>query len=160
MKLRDVSQSELSRITGVSQGRISQYLTGKLEPSEPTLERLVAGLGLEITLTVQPVTMERTKLRSWMLHREVSKKLSDGIGEQDWLRLSRNLDKVRSGTRGQPHERNITRWQQIIDHRDQKQFRRVLTDTSVDGIEMREVSPVKGFLTEDERLDVLSRVPR
>ncbi len=152
------TQSGLSRVTGVPQSRISRYLSGHLEPSEETLGTLLSALGLTVSVTVAPVPMERTKLRSWMLHRRIGEKLARGLDEEDWQRMARNLVRVRANTQGEPHESNIDRWQQIIDARDVRTLRRVLIDTSTQGIEMREVSPMTGFLTEEERLDVLSRV--
>ena len=52
------------------------------------------------------------------------------------------------------------RWQRIINSRNLRTLHRVLVDTSTDGIEMREVSPMTGFLTEDERLGVLAGIQR
>jgi transcriptional regulator with XRE-family HTH domain len=160
LSLTGVSQSELSRLTGVPQSKVSRYVTGRLEPSEPTLDQLMSGLGLQVSFDVAPVRMERTKLRGWMLHREVSRKLSTSLGEPEWERMRRNLDQVRAHTQGQPHERNLDRWQRIIESRDLRELRHVLLDTSTDGIEMREVSPMSGFLTDDERLKVLEQVRR
>jgi len=154
-----MTQSALSRLTGVPQSKISRYVTGCLEPSERVLDHLMSALGVQASVTISPLSMERTKLRSWMLHREVSRKLAN-VTEPDWEQMSRTLARVRSGVQGQPHERNIDRWQRIIDNRDLRELRRVLVDTSTEGIEMREVSPLAGFLTNDERLRVLERIPR
>ncbi|MDR1264123.1 MAG: helix-turn-helix domain-containing protein [Propionibacteriaceae bacterium] len=160
LSVAGIGQSELSRLTGVPQSKVSRYATGRLEPSEPTLDRLMAGLGLQVSFDLAPILMERTKLRDWLLHRAISRKLSAGLGETDWERMRRNLDQVRAHTQGQPHERNLDRWQRIIDSRDLRALRHVLLDPSTDGIEMREVSPMSGFLTDDERLKVLAQVRR
>jgi len=159
LDLTGVNQSELSRLTGVPQSKISRYVTHRLEPSERMLNLLLSSLGLQVSFEVCPVTIERTKLRSWMLHREISRKLTK-ITESDWEQMGRNLERVRSGVQGQPHERNTDRWQQIIDNHDLRELRHVLVDTSADGIEMREVSPMAGFLTNDERLKILEGVHR
>lgn len=158
MERTETSQSELSRVTGVPQGRISNYVTGKLEPSEGMLDRLLGGLGVQVSVVIEPVQMERTKLRSWRLHRTILQKLSGG--EPEWERMDHNLERLRSVIQGQPHERNLDRWQRIVDTRNLREFRRVLTDLSTDGIEMREVSPMSGTLTEEERRQVLLEVPR
>lgn len=155
------SQVELSRLTGLPPSKISRYVSGKLEPSEPTLKLLLSGLGLQVGFNVSPVPMERTKRRSWLLHREISHKLGvSGIDESGWDRMQRNLDRVRSNTQGAVHERNLDRWQRIGDSRSLRNLQRVLVDTSTDGIEMREVSPMSGFLTEDERLGVVAGIQR
>lgn len=130
MERTETSQSELSRVTGVPQGRISNYVTGKLEPSEGMLDRLLGGLGVQVSVVIEPVQMERTKLRSWRLHRTILQKLSGG--EPDWERMDHNLERLRSVIQGQPHERNLDRWQRIVDTRNLREFRRVLTDLSTD----------------------------
>lgn len=156
-----MNQVELARLTGLPPSKISRYVSGKLEPSESTLDLLLSSLGLQVDFDVAPVPMERTKRRSWLLHRQVSRKLgTTGIDDSGWERMQRNLDRVRANIQGPIHERNLDRWQQIIDRRGLRDLQRVLIDTSTDGIEMREVSPMTGFLTEDERLDVLAGVRR
>ena len=155
------SQVELSRLTGLPPSKISRYVSGKLEPSEPTLNLLLSSLGLMVNVELSPVPMERTKRRSWLLHRQISHKLGNtGIEDSGWERMQRNLDRVRSNIQGPIHERNLDRWQQLIDGRSLRDLKRVLVDTSTDGIEMREVSPMTGFLTEDERLGILAGIQR
>ncbi len=152
-----VSQVELSRLTGVPPSKISRYVSGKLEPSEPTLDLLLSSLGLQVDFELEPVPVEPTKRRSWLLHRLISRKLgTTGIDDSGWQRMQRNLDRVCSNVQGPVHERNVDRWQQVIDSRSLRDLQRVLVDTSTDGIEMREVSPMMGFLTGDERLGVLA----
>lgn len=156
-----MNQVELSRLTGVPPSKISRYVSGKLEPSEPTLELLLSSMGLQAVFDVSPVPLERTKRRSWLLHRQISHKLGiTGIDDSGWERMQHNLDRVRSNTQGYVHERNLDRWQRIINSRNLRTLHRVLVDTSTDGIEMREVSPMTGFLTEDERLGVLAGIQR
>lgn len=155
------SQVELARLTGLPPSKISRYVTGKLEPSEPTLDLLLSSLGLQIDVDVSPVPMERTKRRSWLLHRQISHKLGAlGIDQSGWQRMQRNLERVRANTQGPIHEHNLDRWQHIIDTQNLRDLQRVLVDTSPDGIAMREVSPMSGFLTEAERLDVLAGIQR
>jgi hypothetical protein len=66
-----------------------------------------------------------------------------------------NLERLREGTRGQPHLRNLDRWQQLIDEGDLSRLRCVMTGLDTDSVEMREVSPMRGLLTQTERSDVL-----
>ncbi len=156
-----VSQIELSRLTGLPPSKISRYVSGKLEPSVPTLDLLLASLGLQVDFDVSPVPMERTKRRSWLLHRQISRKLGvTGVDDSGWGRMQRNLDRLRANVQGSVHERNLDRWQRIIDGKSLRDLHRVLVDTSTEGIEMREVSPMTGFLTEDERLSVLAEIRR
>jgi transcriptional regulator with XRE-family HTH domain len=161
MESTGVSQVELSRLTGLPPSKISRYVSGKLEPSEPTFDSLMSSMGVQVRFDVSPVPRERTKYRSWLLHRRVSYKLGIlGVDDTGWERMQRNLDRVRSNSQGQVHERNMDRWQSLINNRNLRELHRVLVDTSTDGIEMREVSPMGGFLTESERLDVLEGMKR
>jgi hypothetical protein len=69
--------------------------------------------------------------------------------------IEHNLDRLRSNVTGQPHLRNLERWQDLIDAGDEPGLHRVLTGLDRDSIEMREVSPLGGLLSPDERSDVL-----
>jgi hypothetical protein len=69
-----------------------------------------------------------------------------------------NLRRLREGVTGQPHTRNLDRWQSLVDSGDILGLKRVLTGLDRESIEMREVSPMRGVLTEQDRLDVLARV--
>jgi hypothetical protein len=65
------------------------------------------------------------------------------------------LERLRNGVSGEPHGRNLDRWMSLIDRGDVSGLRRVLTGLDRDSIEMREVSPMGGLLSQDERMDVL-----
>lgn len=155
MRQSDISQSDLSRYTGIPQGRISRYVNGHLEPSQPTLDRLLSALGVTVNVDVQPVTLSRNSRRSWLLHREIARLLG-AANTVDWDMMSQNLHRVAATSQGHPHEANIKRWRQLIDTRDLTELRRVLTDTSSDGIQMREVSPMAGLLPEPARQRILT----
>jgi hypothetical protein len=126
------TQSELSRVSGVHQPSISQFLSGKVELSDEQLDR-----------------------RSWRLHRRLSMHMTRTSLEQ-WLpTIGRNLERLRGSVSGEPHMRNLDRWRSLIDRGDVPGLRRVLTGLDRDSIEMREVSPMGGLLSQDERMDVL-----
>jgi hypothetical protein len=69
--------------------------------------------------------------------------------------MLRNLERLRVSTRGQPHQRNLDRWQHLIQDSDLSGLHRVMTGLDTDSIEMREVSPMRGILTQAERSEVL-----
>lgn len=48
-----LSQSDLARRAGVTQSVVSEYEAGKREPALPTLAKLIAGTGHELTLGLQ-----------------------------------------------------------------------------------------------------------
>jgi hypothetical protein len=69
-----------------------------------------------------------------------------------------NLQRLRTGVTGEPHTRNIDRWQSLLEHRDVPGLHRVLTGLSRDCIEMREVSPMGGLLADEDRVRLLRLV--
>jgi transcriptional regulator with XRE-family HTH domain len=96
-----MSQVDLSRHSGLPPSKISRYLSGRLEPSEPTLGLLLSCLGVRVSFDVTALQMERTKLRSWLLHRLISKKLgTTGISEADWDRMQLTVNRIRGGIAG------------------------------------------------------------
>jgi len=148
-------------MTGLPPSKISRYLAGRLEPSISTFNLLMSSLGMRVDFEVSPVVMERTKRRSWLLHRRISYKLGRiGLDEAGWERMQRNLERVRLNSQGPINERYMDHWQRLIDNRNLHELHRVLVDTSDEGVGMREVSPMTGFLTEAERLSVLAEVQR
>jgi len=56
---------------------------------------------------------------------------------------------------GQPHLRNLDRWRDLVVRDDVLGLHRVLTGLDRDSIEMREVSPMGGLMTQEERSEVL-----
>lgn len=50
-----LSQRELAERAGVAQSEIARIESGKREPSIPTLQRILAGAGLELRFRLAPV---------------------------------------------------------------------------------------------------------
>ncbi|MEU7768376.1 helix-turn-helix transcriptional regulator [Nocardia sp. NPDC049190] len=158
MRKTGTTQSQLSRVSGVRQSSISQALSGKLNLSDEQLDRLLSCMGYRLEVVRRPVVAEltRSERRSWQLHSRLSMHVTRSSLES-WLpRVERNLQRLRDGVSGQPHVRNLDRWQSLIEHRDVLGLHRVLTGLDRDSIEMREVSPMGGLLPQDERADVLN----
>lgn len=162
--LRDVmrrtrtTQSELSRVSGVRQPSISQLLSGKVEFSDEQLDRLLSCMGYRLEIVRQPVQphLTRSEQRSWRLHRQLSTHLSRSSLREWRPRIEGNLRRLRSGVSGQPHLRNLDRWESLIERGDVPGLHRVLTGLDRDSIEMREVSPLGGLLPQEERSRVLA----
>lgn len=151
------TQSDLSRLSGVWQPSISQFLSGKVQPSDEQLDRLLSCMGYRLEVIRRPVHPEltRSEWRSWWLHRRLSTHLTR-LGLEQWRpTIERNLERLRSSVRGQPHLRNLDRWESLLDSGDVPGLHRVLTGLDRDSIEMREVSPVGGLLPNKERLEML-----
>lgn len=153
------TQSELSRLSGVHQPSISQF-SDKVELSDEQLDRLLSCMGYRLEITRQPVapTLTRSERRSWKLHRELARHLTRSTLTQWKPVIERNLRRLRSGVTGQPHMRNLDRWESLVRDGDVPGLHRVLTGLGRDCIEMREVSPMGGLLPDEERIRVLRTV--
>lgn len=153
-------QGELSRLSGVHQPSISQFLSGRVDLSDEQLERLLSCMGrrLKVVRHVVEPELTRSERRSWLLHRKISSQLTPETLQGWESTILGNLRRLRDGVTGQPHSRNLDRWQSLVDSEDILGLKRVLTGLDRESIEMREVSPMRGVLTERDRLDVLARV--
>ncbi|WP_218854699.1 helix-turn-helix domain-containing protein [Paractinoplanes atraurantiacus] len=153
MRDTGITQSELSRISGVRQPSISQYLSGHGHLSDDMLDRLLSCMGYRLEVIRRPVRQElgRSPRRSWELHRRLSSHLTSTTLDEWRPIMLHNLERLREGTRGQPHLRNLDRWQHLVDEGDLTGLHRVMTGLDTDSIEMREVSPMRGLLPQSER---------
>jgi transcriptional regulator with XRE-family HTH domain len=152
-----VTQSELSRVSGVRQPSISQFLSGRGHLSDEMLDRLLSCMGYRLEVVRRPVKQKlgRSPERSWRLHRQLAMHLTPDSLREWHPTMLRNLRKLRDTTRGQPHVRNVDRWQRLIEHDDLPGLRRVMIGLDADSVQMREVSPMGGLLPQDERAEVL-----
>jgi transcriptional regulator with XRE-family HTH domain len=153
-----ITQSELARVSGIRQPSISQFLSGRVDLSDEQLDRLLSCMGYRLEVVRRPVEPEltRSERRSWRLHRQLSSHLARGT-LPEWLpTIDRNLERLRDRVTGQPHLRNLDRWTALVEGGDVPGLHRVLTGLDRDSIEMREVSPMSGLLSQDERSRVLA----
>ena len=156
------TQSELSRLSGVRQPSISGFLSGRVHLSDEQLDRLLSCMGFRLEVVRRPVRpkLTRSERRSWQLHRRLSTMLNRETME-DWLPTIRhNVDYLGERVTGQPHDRNLDRWRRLVDDRDLPGIHRVLTGLDRDSIEMREVSPISGLLTNEQRTRAMAAVVR
>lgn len=153
------TQSELSRLSGVRQPSISQMLSGRVEPSDEMLGRLLSCMGFGLEVVRRPVRLDlpRSVRRSWLLHRRISTLLDRRTLEEWTPRILGNVEQMRGQLRGEPHRTNLERWSTLVGDGDLPGLHRVLTGLDTDAIEMREVSPMRGLLTQRERDEVLQR---
>lgn len=153
------TQSELSRVSGVHQPSISQVLSGTVDLSDDQLDRLLCCMGRRLEVlrrSVEPA-LTRSERRSWLLHHRLSSHLTrKTLGE--WRpTIERNLARLREGVTGQPHMRKLELWTSLVERGEVGGLHRVMTGLDRDSIEMREVSPMGGLLSQDDRTDVLTR---
>ena len=153
------TQSVLSRMSGVHQPSVSQFLSGKVDLSDEQLDRLLSCMGYRLEVVRRPVQPEltRSELRSWRLHRRLSIDLNRSTFGEWRTTIFENLQQRRDRVTGEPHLSNLDRWQSMVEQCDLLGLHRVLTGLDRDSIEMREVSPMGGLLTQEERSDVLRR---
>jgi transcriptional regulator with XRE-family HTH domain len=154
------TQSGLSRVSGVHQPSISQFLSGRVELSDDQLDRLLSCMGyrLEVVRRVVEPDLTRSERRSWQLHCRVSSRLTRS-SLQEWRPVIEvNLARLRERVTGQPHQRNLDRWMSLVEGGDVLGLQRVLTGLDRESIEMREVSPMGGLLSQAERGGVLAAV--
>lgn len=154
-----VSQSELSRISGVRQPSISQFLSGRGHLSDEMLDRLLSCMGYRLEVVRRPVKRQlgRSPERSWQLHRQLALHLTPKSLREWRPVMVRNLGRLREGTRGEPHLGNLDRWQRLMDDGDVSGLRRAMVGLDTDSVQMREVSPMGGLLPVEERAEVLRR---
>jgi transcriptional regulator with XRE-family HTH domain len=151
------TQSGLSRLSGVRQPSISQFLSGRVQMSDDMLERLLSCLGyqLEVIRRVVKPDLRRSPERLWKLHRHLSPHLSPETLDQWRPTILRNVEQLRRSVHGQPHERNLDRWLRLVNEPDLPGLHRIMTGLDQDSIEMREVSPMGGLLSQEERSEAL-----
>jgi len=147
------TQSGLSRLSGVRQPSISGFLSGKVDISDDQLDRLLSCMGFRLEVVRRPVApkLTRSERRSWQSHRRLSTLLNRRSFEEWRPTIERNLDRLSDRVTGQPHERNLDRWQRLVERRDLPGLHRVLTGLDRDSIEMRVISPMSGLLSEEQR---------
>ena len=152
------TQSELSRTSGVRQPSISQFLSGKVELSDEMLDRLLSCMGYRLEVVRRPVppALTRSERRSWLLHRTLSGQLTPESLREWTPTVERNPLRLRGTVTGQPPERNLTRWSSLVREGDVIGLHRVMTGLDRNSIEMREVSPLGGLLSDAARRDVLA----
>jgi hypothetical protein len=101
---------------------------------------------------------DNATIERWKLHRQLSTHLTRSTLTQWRPTILANLQRLRGGVRGQPHIRNLDRWEALVKDDDVAGLHRVLTGLDRDYIEMREVTPMAGLLSDEERAKVLQEV--
>src|ERR1700689_1271897 len=129
MRETRTTQSALSRPTGARHPSTSQFLSGKVELSDDQLDRLLSCMGYRLEVTRRPVVPEltRSERRSWRLHCRLSIRFTPASPEGRRPPIERNLERPRRTVTGQPHSRNLDRWQSLVRHSDVPGLHRVLT---------------------------------
>jgi repressor LexA len=73
---KDMTQTELSRLTGITQSSISDYITGKYKPKQDKIDLIARALGVSPAIFVSyPTDSEETKIKEDEADYLISKKL-------------------------------------------------------------------------------------
>ena len=108
----------------------------------------------------QDTEMNRSSLRTLMLHRSMVSKLNEETLSSWTPQIHQNLERLSNSVQGHPHVENLERWRRIVETQDVETLRTVLDSADPNSIEMREVSPMGGLISQDERLSILTSLPR
>lgn len=157
MAATETSQSQLARISGVRQPSISQFLSGTIDFSDDQIDRLLSCMGYRLEVSRQAIdaNLTRSERRSWSMHRQLATHLNATSLTAWQPTILANIARLRADVRGQPHVDNLDRWQHLVSTKDVPALRRVLTGVDRHSIEMREVTPMGGILTDEERQQAL-----
>src|SRR6185369_16818474 len=92
-----ITQSELSRISGVRQPSISQFLSGQGHLSDDMLDRLLSCMGYRLEVIRRAVKQELGRLpqRSWRLHRQLAMHLTADSWHEWRSTMLGNLGRLR-----------------------------------------------------------------
>lgn len=107
----------------------------------------------------EPPGLTRSVRRSWLLHCRLSVRLDPETLDRWAPRILGNLEQMSGAIRGEPHLTNLERWRSLVSDRDLTGLRRALIGLDEDAIRMREVSPMRGLLPQEERSEALWATP-
>lgn len=157
MTVTGTSAGRLAGLSGVGESQISQFVCGEGDFEQAEFDLLLACMGFEIEpdRSIVVVELSRSECRSWLAHRELSAYLTKWPGIDWQSTVLANIDRLRRGTRGQPHMDNLERWKWIAKEGGMRDIRDPLVGLDRRAIEMREVSPMGGLLPDDLRLRAL-----
>ncbi len=150
--------------------RTDQLLAEQIDAGIP-VERLARVLAVPISVVQERADRHRrqqqtgrvvniSERRTLVLHRVLAERLNAATLTAWAPRILANLDRLETGVQGRPHMQNLARWRRLVEAGDVEGIRAVLVSKEVDGIDMREVSPMAGLLTEAERLTALNSIRR
>ncbi|MEO6651339.1 MAG: helix-turn-helix transcriptional regulator [Ilumatobacteraceae bacterium] len=153
-----LSQDALAQAAGTSQPTVAAYETGRVTPNVDTLARLLEACGY--TIDVVPDTdaprWTRVEEKSLAIHRQIAARLLQDPAPT--LRKARaNLATLRSADRGHA-SRWLDEWSDLLD-RPTDEIVTVMLARTQQGIDLRQMTPFAGVLTDAERRRAVRSVP-
>ncbi len=150
-----LSQTTLSKLTGIPQPVLSMYEHGRRSPSIETLDRILAVGSEMVGVSPRPSRQDdRSVSKTIEIHRIVLERFLESpdqvleLGRTRLRVLERSLSK-----RSSPY---LATWRRLLDG-PRSDIVRLLLSTDEDDIELLKMSPFTTLLSDQERLEVTSR---
>ena len=154
-----LSQQSLADAAGTSQPTVAAYEAGRVAPNVETLARLLEVCGYELGAVPDTVSPRWTRVeeKSLAVHRLIAARLlHDPV--PTLRKAHANLDKLRASDRGHSTQL-LDDWDTILKRPADEIVTAMLARTQ-HGIDLRQMTPFAGVLTDAERRKALRSVPR
>lgn len=146
-------------MSGTSQPTVAAYEAGRVTPSVSTLDRLLGACGFTIDVVehVDGPRWTRVEEKSLAIHRMIAARLLQD--PTSTLKKARhNLANLRSADRGNA-ARWLDEWDALLERPTDEIVTAMLARTQR-SIDLRQMTPFAGVLTDTERRKALRSVPR
>lgn len=152
-----ITQQSLADAAGTSQPTIAAYEAGRVTPNVDTFERLLAACGSALEVVdAEASRWSRVEEKSLAIHRLIAARLlSNPSGVLEKARS--NVTLLRRSDRGHA-ARLLREWAAILDQPVDAIVTAMLARTQ-HGIDLRQMTPFAGVLTDAERRKALRSVP-
>jgi transcriptional regulator with XRE-family HTH domain len=152
-----LSQQALADAAGTSQPTVAAYESGRVTPSMSTLGRLLGACGFTIAVVADERVPRWTRVeeKSLAIHRQIAARLL----EQPRPTIAKarvNLDRLHSADRGNAAHL-LDEWDTLLDRPTDEVVTAMLARTQR-GIDLRQMTPFAGVLTDTERRKALRSV--
>jgi transcriptional regulator with XRE-family HTH domain len=152
-----LSQQSLADAAGTSQPTVAAYESGRVTPSVPTLGRLLTACGY--TIDIAPATdvprWTRVEEKSLAIHRQIAARLLRNPGAA-LAKARTNLRQLQAADRVHA-ARWLDDWDALLDRPTDEIVTAMLARTQ-QGIDLRQMTPFAGVLTDTERRRALRSV--
>ena len=150
-----LSQTTLSKLTGIPQPVLSMYEHGRRSPSIDTLERILSVGSETVEVVPKPSRQDdRSVSKTIEIHRIVLEKFLDDPDRV--LQLGRDRLRVLHQSLSKRSSLYIETWQRLLDG-PRSEIVRSLLSTDEDDIELLKMSPFTTLLNDKERDEVTRR---
>ena len=154
-----LSQHALAAAAHTSQPTVAAYEAGRVTPNVVTLARLLdaCGFAIDVVPDADEPRWTRVEEKSLAVHRQIAARLL--LDPTNVVKKARcNLDKLQTADHGHARRR-LDEWDRILDRRADEIVTAMLARTQT-GIDLRQMTPFAGVLTDTERRRALRSVER